>query len=272
MKIITVTNRKGGVGKSTTALSLAQGLAKNGQRTLLIDLEAQCNTTGSMLGSQKPQKTALDIFRGTPIEETICNNIHGLDFIPGEEALGNADKMFLEPSDMYILKEQMQRLADADIYDFCVIDTPPSLGFVTLTALASANECIVPMNPDTYSEQGTVDLTKAIGSVRKYLQNPDLKVAGILITRLNSKSKFAKGKIEEIVDYAKILDTKLYDTKIRECVKIPESQDNMVDIYEYAPKSNAAVDYDNFVTEFLKKQKVKPKASTKKAGKKEDKK
>lgn len=270
MKIVTVSNRKGGVGKSSTSLSLAYGLAQNGQRVLLIDLESQGNTTLAILGqANNLPRTALDIFKGTPIKETIIRTDKGFDFIAGCEKLENAAKMFTDVEEMYILKTQLEELRNADEYDYCVIDTPPSLQFVTLSALAATDECIVPVNPDMFSEQGTIDMGRAIGTVRNYLQNPNLKVAGILITRYKSNSTFAQQKADEIKMYAKSLDTKIYKTKIRECVYVSESQANMTDVYSYkkGAKNNAREDYAGFLEEFMKDEKIKPKKQSTSKGK-----
>lgn len=258
MRVFTVSNIKGGVGKSSTSIALAHGLSLQGYRVLLIDLESQCNSTLAMLGHDRPEKTALDVFKRTPIYDCIVKTDCGVDFIAGHPDLVNADTSFVKPQEIYYLQEFMKQLDADNAYDFCIIDTPPALGFVTTSALVSSEKVLIPMSPDAFSEQGTVAMVTAVNTVRKYLQNPDLDISGLLITRINQKSTHMKKCEEEIAEFAKTYKINKYKTKIRECVKIPESQSHMKDVYNYDKRSIAAEDYKGFLDEFMKREKIKP--------------
>lgn len=255
MKTVTILSRKGGVGKSTTAGALAYGLAEAGKKTLVIDLDAQRNLTYTIFGNEQPEVTSHEILaKKNQITDAILKVNDKLDAIAASEVLGNADKEFCDIGSQFILKKQIEKLKENNSYDYCIIDTPPSLGILTTNAMIAADTCIIPIQADVFSQQGTVDLSKALEAVREYC-NSDLAVAGMLITRYKSRANLTKFMTGELDEYAKIIGTKIYKTKIRECIKISEAQASKESIYEYAPSSNASEDYREFVKEFLKDEK-----------------
>jgi len=251
MKIIAVTNQKGGVGKSTTALALGAGLIRKNYRVLFIDLDAQCNLSSSM-GASLMNATKWSImhvlYGETRIGEAVQKAPLG-DIIAGSPAMAGADIVISSTGKEYRLKEALGALGGA--YDYVIIDTPPALGILTVNALTASTGCIIPAQADVYSLQGIAQLFETIRAVKKYC-NPALAVMGIIITRFSPRLVIAREIAEMLQDTAAQLDTRLYGVKIRECAAIREAQAVKKDIYEYAPKSNAASDYAAFTDEFLK--------------------
>ena len=124
---------------------------------------------------------------------------------------------------------------------------------MTVNALTAASSVVIPVQPELYSLHGIGQLSKAIASVKKYC-NPDLYIRGILLTRFNGRAIISKDMRSNLEDIARQLNTRLYDTPIRECVSIKEAQAQQQDIYSYAPRSNAAKDYAAFLEEFMERE------------------
>lgn len=248
MKIITVTNQKGGTGKSTTAYSLVCGLTMKGFKCLAIDLDPQGNLTYTM-GAVDSSKTVLGLLtRENTASETIQTTKNG-DIIPYSKLLSGADTILTTTGGEYRLKEALESIQDN--YDFIIIDTPPSLSSLTVNALTTSTDVLIPVQADIYSIQGITQLWETIQPIRKYC-NPNLNICGILLTRYNNRSTLNR-ELEESFrnDIAKQIDTKVYTSTIREGVAVRESQFTKTNLFEYAPTSNVAQDYINFINEFL---------------------
>ena len=138
----------------------------------------------------------------------------------------------------------------AGSYDYVIIDTPAALGTLTINALTAANSVIIPVQADIYSLQGIEQLNQTIEAVKKYC-NPALYIRGILATRYNGRAIISKDMLSNFEEAAGQLNTRLYSTPIRECISIKEAQASQQNIFEYAPRSNAAKDYNAFIDEFL---------------------
>lgn len=249
MQVIAVTNQKGGVGKSTTALSLAFGLYNRGYKVLMLDTDPQSNTSFTMGIDLLNALTLYDVLKGEKIvQEVIFPVKMGLDIIPGNLSLALADIEITRPGREFVLKEMLESIKEN--YDYCVIDTPPSLGILTMNALTACESVVIPVQADVYSLQGTSQLSQTIQTVKRYC-NPGLSIAGILITRYNGRAVLSKDITVMLEDIAQTLNTKVFETKIRECISIKEAQAQQTDIFEYAPKSNAAKDYNKLIDEIL---------------------
>ena len=135
-------------------------------------------------------------------------------------------------------------------YDYCVIDTAPTLGLLTLNALTAADRVIIPLNLEVYSLQGMEQLSGFIENVRKYT-NKDLSISGLLITKYNERLNISQALIDNVEQAAKNMNTRVFNTKIRESVAVKEAQLLRGDIYTEAPKATATLDYMAFVDEFL---------------------
>lgn len=247
--IIAIANQKGGVGKTTTAISVATGLAKLGKKVLFIDTDSQCNSTDTYRINPDDTATLYDLlFEDEPVMNCISSTELG-DIIPSDPLMRNAEQQFpIDGSRPYLLKEKCEGLTD--IYDFIIIDTPPSIGAVMSNVLTYCDEAIIPVTTDRYGLQGIDLLSKTIENARKYT-NPSLKISGILLTKYKGYTKISKEVSSKLPEVAAILNTRVFDTKIRDSVSAPESQGARTSLYEYAGKSNPAKDYLEFCKEIL---------------------
>ncbi len=247
MKSIAIINQKGGVGKSTTALAIGAGITLRGHSVLYIDLDAQGNLSYS-IGADTQGYNAFGVLeRPETIRSEIQHTPQG-DIIASSPRLAGADKLLEATGKEYRLKEALETLKD--LYDYCIIDTPPALGILTINALTACTGAIIPAQADIYSLQGISQLNSTIETVRKYC-NPDLSIMGIVLTRFNARSTIRREVAEMLEDTAKKLNTKLYASRIRECVSIVEAEAVRKSIYSYAPRSNATKDYKALVNEIL---------------------
>ena len=244
MEIVAIVNRKGGVGKTATALALGAGLIRKGSRVLYIDLDSQTNLSYG-LGAAVDGLTAMDVLTGQATAQEAIQKTPQGDVIAAEEALAGAEAAITGTGKEYRLKEALEGLQ----YDYIIIDTPAALGTLTVNALTAANSALIPVQADIDSLQGVGQLSKAIEAVKKYC-NPALTISGILITRYNGRAILSRDMQENLQEAAQQLKTRLYSTPIRECISIKEAKAQQQDIYSYAPRSNAAKDYAAFIEEF----------------------
>ena len=247
MEVIAIINRKGGVGKTATAQALGAGLIRKGFNVLYADLDSQTNLSYA-LEADIGGFSSMDVLTGnTKAQDAIQHTQQG-DIIPASEDLAGADAIIKDTGKEYRLKEALEEVAGS--YDYAIIDTPAALGTLTINALTAANSVIIPVQADIYSLQGIGQLTQTIGAVKKYC-NPSLYIRGILTTRYNGRAIISKDMLSNLEEAAAQLNTILYKTPIRECISIKEAQASQQDIYSYAPKSNAAKDYNAFIDEFI---------------------
>lgn len=248
MEVIAIVNRKGGVGKTATAQALGAGLAHKKKKVLYIDLDSQTNLSYG-LGADPSGLSSMDVLTGEATAEEAIQHTPQGDIIPGAEALAGADAIIDGTGKEYRLKEAIEGLK----YDYIIIDTPAQLGTLTVNALTASNSLIIPVQAEVYSLQGIGQLNKTIEAVKKYC-NKDLYIRGILITRYNGRAIISKDMQANLQEVAERLNTRLYSTPIRECVSIKEAQATQQDIYSYAPRSNAAKDYEAFIKEFTERK------------------
>lgn len=244
-----IANQKGGIGKTTTATTLAGVLGKKG-KTLLIDADPQGNSTSTYQAVVEDQATLYDVMVDSdalPIEDAIQHMENG-DIVASDPLLAKAGKLL----DGNV--EGLYRLQDAldvlDGYDYIVIDTAPSLDVVLYNCLIAADQVIIPVTADAYAMQGLSKLNDTIKAVQKR-QNPKLQIAGLLLVKYGGRSKLEKNVREEITDVANQIGTKLFATAIRECVKTKEAQMNKKLLIDYAPNCTTMQDYCAFVEELL---------------------
>lgn len=247
-RIICIINQKGGVGKSTTAEALAEGLTIKGVKTLLIDLDPQGSITLSA-GVDRNSSTAYELLiKQVRAEEVIQQQTGRSAVITASKNLARLDVELTATGKEYRLKEQLSPLLSR--YDFIIVDTPPALGVLTVNALTAADSIIIPTQADVYSLQGIQQLVETIEAIRAYT-NPGLTLAGVLLTRHNNRSVLSRDMAEAASNTAEQIGTFLYQTVIREAVALKEAQARQQTIYEYAPKSNAAIDYMAFIDEYM---------------------
>lgn len=251
MEIITLTNQKGGVAKTTTAHILATGLHNRNYKILIVDLDPQCNLSYSCgIDMIKVEHTLYDVFKeNIPAKKSIISIKTGFSIMSGGLTLAGADMEFMQTGREYMLREILKEVSDD--YDYCIIDTPPTLGILTVNALTASQSIIIPMTADAYSIQGLSQLQGLIKNVRKYC-NPDLSIAGLLLTRYSDRTVISRDLKQYIEEAAERLETKLFQSTIREAVAVRESQLVVSDIFTQSPKSKVAKDYNDFIDEFLK--------------------
>ena len=246
--IITIANRRGGVGKTITAHALGAGLKARGKSILFIDLDSQCNLSYDT-GSTTTGVTVFDVLtRRADIKDAIQHTESG-DILSGSPRLASADLILTETGKEYRLREQLEQVKNN--YDYCIIDTPPALGILTVNALTASDKVIIPVQAEIHSINGVALIGETIETVKRYT-NKDLQVEGILITRYNARSILARDMADNLSEQAKNLHTKVFDTKIRECVSLKESQAVQRNIFSYAPRSNGAKDYNAVIEEILR--------------------
>ena len=247
-KIITVSNQKGGVGKTTTATTMADILHKVGRRVLLIDLDAQRNST-TLAGAKSGLgvKTIYDVLMSNiPIKDVIQETQH-YDVAPGDKGLNEISAKLQKVGREFILADHIDTIRGD--YDFIIIDTPPALGLPLNSAMIAADELIIPLTSDAFAVSGLNDLVENIQGVKRI--NRDLKIAGLLLVSYEGRLVTTKDWESVLPDVAKNLGTKVFDTKIRATEAIRQSHNARMHLLDYDPGCNAAKDYVNFVKEYL---------------------
>lgn len=248
MKVIAVSNQKGGIGKSTTAHALGSYAAlKEGKRTLLVDLDAQGNLSQS-LGIKTSPATSYDVLmrRASVCDATVVVNTLGISAIPASPLLTRATLDITEVGKEYRLKEALATVKDD--YDVVVVDTPPALSVLTINALTAADSLVIPVQADLFSLEAVKEMAGTIASVRKYT-NPSLRIEGLLLCRYQGRSILSRDCADSFDALATTMGTKVFKTRIRESVSIKEAQAVSQDIFTYAPRSNGAKDYEAFCRE-----------------------
>ena len=249
-RVITVTNQKGGTGKTTTTLFLAHGLSSRGYHVLVIDLDQQEDTT-YILSSGKDYESKGSSFELLTQQATAQDCIVQInllvDLIPATQRLAVLD-VALYKNDMYradVLKEALEPIKSK--YDFILIDTPPALSMAVTNALTVSDRVLIPVQADLFSVKGLADLQ---GTLEK-VHNPNLDVIGILITRFNPRTVYSKALTADLIQVAKLMHTRVFQTKIKEAVAIKEALHQFKSIDEYDKSSNAAKNVNQFIDEFL---------------------
>ncbi|WRS26671.1 ParA family protein [Oscillospiraceae bacterium MB08-C2-2] len=247
-RVITVTNQKGGVGKTTTTLAVGAGLMKKGFRVLVVDLDPQANLSFSLGGDMEEAPTVYELLKREIRPQYAVQRGNGVDFITSNILLSGAELEFTQLGREFLLKRMLLPLMGK--YDYIIIDTPPALGFLTVNAFACADYVIIPMLADIFSLQGIAQLSDTIERMRAYC-NSQIEVGGILLCKYDGRKVLSKRILETATMVAEQIGTKVYRCKIRNSIAIPESQTNQTSIFEYARSSEAARDYMSFVAELL---------------------
>jgi len=249
-KVITLTNQKGGVGKTTTTCSLAAGLADMKYRVLAIDLDPQGNL-GFCLGLNIDKSyTIYDVLKGdVPLSKAI-QRTQFCDVITSNILLSSPEVQFSGPGRESLLKNVLE--IAKDFYDFIIIDTPPALNLLTVNAYIASDYLIIPMLPEVLSILGLTQLSETIESVKESF-NPNLSVLGILLTKYNARTTLAR-EVEDIAkNVAKQIGTDVFNAKIATSVAVAEAPAHGLSIYKYAPRCNPSKNYRSLVQEVLDK-------------------
>lgn len=256
-KIISVANQKGGVGKTTTAITLSSMLAKKGKKVLLIDADPQGNATSGVGVEKELEKSVYELLvEEVPAEEVIAkSSIKNLEVCPSNINLAGAEvELVSMMSREQRLKEKLDEVKDN--YDYIIIDCPPSLGLITLNAFTASNSVLIPIQCEYYALEGLGQLINTINLVKKHL-NKNIEIEGALLTMYDIRTNLSNQVVKEVKNY---FGDKVYKTVIPRNVKLSEAPSYGMPITLYDPKSKGAKSYDKFVKELLKNNEVVQKA------------
>ncbi len=253
MKIISISNIKGGVAKTTTAATLAAGLNKRGAKVLMIDSDPQTNLTMCFMREPEDGTPSLyTVYKGTnTIDEAKIEIKPGLDILPGDFELCSADmEFFKQVGSLRLLSKALKAMENE--YDYIIIDTPPNLGFLSLNAFMVSTCILTPMETGSFSLKATRLLKKVLTQIEEDAGN-DVPVIGVLLTKYRygtNVSKILEGSVEKA---AELLGTTLFENKIRQATVVEQSQLARKDLFEYAPNAEVTKDYDFFIEEVLER-------------------
>ena len=252
VRTIAITNQKGGVGKTTTAINLSACLAVAGKKVLVVDADQQGNTS-SGLGLEKNNLslTIYNIFLGEADmqEVKLPTCVEGLEILPANISLTGAEIELIEKADReYILKKELDKVKDD--YDFIIIDCPPSLNLITINALVAAETVIVPIQCEYFALEGLEQLLHTVNLVKKKL-NPELEIEGIVFTMYDARTNLSMQVVEEV---KRSLGKNVYRTIIPRNVRLGESPSHGLPIHLYDPKSKGAESYELLAEEVIEKE------------------
>jgi len=254
-KVIALVNQKGGVGKTTTSINLSASLGVLGKKVLLVDLDPQGNsTTGVGIDKGSSTKSIYDLLidNATLNEVIVKTKFKNLYVVPATINLAGADIELMEKSSMdpsFNKGGQLKKYMDVakEMFDYIIIDCPPSLGVLTTNALTAANSVIIPVQCEFFALEGIMQLLNSIRMAQKNL-NPSLDIEGVLLTMLDSRTILGLEVVEEVKTYFK---ERVYDTIIPRLVRLSEAPSHGKPILAYDPKSRGTTAYLNLAKEVI---------------------
>lgn len=252
-KTVAIFNQKGGVGKTTTAINLSYALAKMGQRVLAVDMDAQSNLSSGLLENYSEESSSMytvltdaSVYIRSLIKRT---KLAKLDILDSSIDIAGLEIELAQKSDWKsILKTRLDELKDD--YDFIFIDSPPSLGILSIMSLTAAQSVIIPIQAEYYALEGVSKLIKTIELVKQNY-NENLSIEGVLVTMFDSRNNLHTEVFSEVKNFFK---SKLYTAIIYRNVRLAEAPSYSMSIFEYDNSSKGAENYMNLAEEFLQKQ------------------
>lgn len=250
-RVIAITNQKGGVGKTTTAINLSAALAECGKKILALDMDPQGNmSSGLGINKSDIENSVYTLMIGEcPVEECIYKNVlENLDVIPSDINLSAAEIELMDVEEKeYVVKRQIDKIKDQ--YDFVIIDCPPALSMLTINAMTTADSVIVPIQCEYYALEGLSQLIHTIELVQERL-NSDLTIEGVVFTMYDARTNLSLQVVENVKDN---LNQNIYKTIIPRNIRLAEAPSYGMPINLYDPKSTGAVSYKMLAEEVIHK-------------------
>ncbi|MBC7979199.1 MAG: ParA family protein [Armatimonadetes bacterium] len=251
MNVIAIANQKGGVGKTTTAINLSHALALRGQRVLLIDLDSQANCTSGLGIDAPPLSSIYPVLLGEAAvhEKILPSGRENLSFVPSEMDLAGIE-IELARSDDHLtrLRGILQGLKPNDLFEYCILDTPPSLGVLMTAALAAADEILIPLQCEWFGLEGLAKIVGVLDEIRSSGANPGLTLEGIVMTMYDGRTLLSRQVVEEVSNY---FPDEIYHNVIPRTIRLGEAPSHGKTIFEHDPAGIGSSAYGKLADEFL---------------------
>ena len=258
MIIVAIANQKGGVGKTTTAVNLSSALAvENNQRVLLIDMDPQANATSGLGVELEDENPSIyeSLIGEVPLESKILpTRFEMLDLIPADMDMAGAE-IELAQGDNHLsrLREILQPLRLTERYDFVLLDCPPSLGVLMTSALAAADQLLIPLQCEFFGLEGLAKIMNVLAQIRDSGSSPNVFVEGIIMTMYDQRTNLSRQVVDQVREH---FPEQVYNTIIPRSIRLGEAPSFGQTILEYASSSNGASAYRALAKEFLSRQRV----------------
>lgn len=252
-RVISIANQKGGVSKTTTTVNFGSMLSFIwGKKILLIDSDAQGNMTDNLgfdLDDKNNTPTLYEVLKDEVSITDAIQHYKDIDFVPADIALSSAEREFTQVGSEHRLRKALQPIMGD--YDYILIDTPPSLGILTVNAFTVSDEIIIPVEAAYFSLKGLVKLNETIETVKEFT-NEKLLVRGVLFTKFNETYNISKQMLESASEISNVINAPMFKTAIRRTIVVDEAQAAGMDLFSYKKNSTAEEDYKLFTEEYLK--------------------